>query len=340
MAAKKKKKAAKKKVTKKRLTRKTAKKRSGNVAESLTSEELKKISAAALKRRPDSASCELSVDEMKKIRQWTAKEGGFQRDLSTSQVNGVTAFLLYSPVPVLAPIVLAKVKGDRTSKRWCIDGQHRLQGSIQAEMPIAAVTITVDSLEDARYLFLVYNSKSRRVSQRFIGRVSNNAVAVETRLMAKSFGAFYEHIKRLGVGLHGGLTTKYWDEVAHDTKIPQDRLNQMHLIMDIWTDDPRWVPDEFPEEQPGEVTRCVPRKIVESTKSAYCVPGVLQAVGAVVRALDCTTNDQIRTVVEVAQDLPFKRKSFRELAGRNGMDFWCDLVADLQKRVAKHALGK
>jgi len=220
-----------------------------------------------------------------------------------------------------------------------IDGQHRLKGAIQAGMCIPAVTITVDSLEQARYLFLIYNSKMSRVTKKFIGLVSNNDVAVTTRALAADYDAFYEHVKRLGIGLDFGKTTKYWDEVAHDATIPEATLTKMRLILDLWTKDRRWTPEKFPEEKPGEVTRVVSRRVISSCKSAYCVPGVLQVVGAVVRDLGATSRKQITTIVEVAQDtMDFKNIRFRREAGLNGMETWCKQIEILKSNVAMRAL--
>ena len=308
--------------------------------EPISPAELKRLGRESKKRRLPMSYKTLTLAEMKEVEQWTAAEGGFQRQLSTKQVNEVTQFLLHSPTPVLPPILLAKLKGSTSRRRWCIDGQHRLRGAVQANVSITAVVITVNDLEQARYLFLMYNSKARKVSKKFIGMVSNNNVAAITRALADEYGAFYEHIKRLGIGLNAGTTTRYWDEVAHDAAIPDGDLKKMRLILNLWTKDPRWNPSSFPEEKPGEVTRCISRKIVDSNRNAYCIPGVLQVVGAVVRDLKATSNRQIKTIVTVAQnDLQFKRKKFRDEAGRNGMDFWCKLVDELKTKVAVHALN-
>ena len=329
-----KKKATKKKVTKKRLTRYTKKEESN-----LSSTEMAKLRKAATKRTLPMFYKDLSLAEMMKVQQWTAVEGGFQRQLSLKQVNEVTSFMLYSPTPVIPPILLARLNGTSDGCRWCIDGQHRLKGAIQAGLGIPAVTITVASLDEARYLFLIYNSKASKVSKKFIGMVSNNEVASLTRQLASDYSTFYEHIKRLGIGLLGGKTTKFWDEVAHDAAIPEPFIKQMKMILNLWTQDRRWIPAKFPEEHPGEVTRCVARKIVSETNSAYCVPGVLQVVGAVVRDLGATSTRQITTIVEVAkQTMRFKGKTFRRDAALNGMETWCDEIDRLKANVAKHAL--
>ena len=322
-----------KKVTKKRLTRKSKE------PPVLSAAEMHKIRSAASKRKLPMSYKDLSVAEMKTVQQWTASEGGFQRQLSMKQVNEVTAFMLHSPTPMIPPVLLARLKSNRSLKRWCIDGQHRLKGAIQAEMGIPAVTITVDSLEQARYLFLIYNSKATKVSKNFIGMVSNNEVAVMTRELASEYETFYEHIKRLGIGLFGGKTTKYWDEVAHDAAIPAPFVKKMRTILNLWTSDRRWTPENFPEENPGEVTRCVARKVVVSCKSAYCVPGVLQVVGAVVRDLGATSTRQITTIVDVAKKtMRFKSPAFRRDAALNGMETWCSEIERLKSNVAKHTL--
>ena len=332
------------KVTKKSSTRKTktvAKKGRKKKKEStLSPAELSNLRKAAIKRQLPRDYKDLTLDEMLEVQQWTSVEGGFQRQLSMKQVNEVTAFMLYSPTPIVPPVLLARLKGERGLKRWCIDGQHRLKGAIQAGMSIPAVTVTVDSLEQARYLFLVYNSKATRVSQKFIGLVSNNDVASITRSLAAEYGTFYEHIKRLGIGLLGGKTTKYWDEVAHDAAIPDTFLAQMRAILNLWTSDKRWTPAKFPAEKPGEVTRCVARNVVESCKSAYCAPGMLQVVGAVVRDLGATKPSQVKTIVAVAQNsIRFKSQKLRREAGLNGMETWCMEIDKLKSSVAKHALS-
>ena len=332
----------KKKTTKKKTAapQKVAKKTARVPKEPpLTPAEMTKLRARAELRKLPMSYKVLSLSEMQQVQQWTAGDGGFQRPLSTKQVNGVTDFMLHSPTPVIPPVLLARVKGDQTGKRWCIDGQHRLKGAIQAEMCIPAVTIIVDSLEQARYLFLIYNSKMSKVSQKFIGLVSNNKVAVTTRALAADYDAFYEHVKRLGIGLDFGKTTKYWDEVVHDANIPEATLTKTRLILDLWTRDPRWTPEKFPKEKPGEVTRVVSRRIIASCKSAYCVPGVLQVVGAVVRDLGATSRKQITTIVEVAQDtMTFKTTAFRRDAGLNGMETWCKQIELLKANVAIRAL--
>lgn len=325
----------KQKVTKKRLTRKG---KTQNNA--LSAAKMIKLRTAAQKRKLPMTYKVLTIAEMVKVQQWTSVEGGFQRQLCLRQVNDLTAFLLHSPSPVLPPVVLARLKDDQSTKRWCIDGQHRLKGAIQAGMGIPAVTITVDNLEQARYLFLVYNSKASKVSKKFIGLVSHNRVAKLTRELAAEYQTFYEHIKRLGIGLLGGKTTKYWDEVAHDACIPGDFIMRMRTILDLWTSDPRWRPERFPDEKPGEVTRCVARKIVTDCKSAYCVPGVLQVVGAAVRDLNAVTVPQIKTIVHVAQTtIRFKSPTFRRDASLNGMETWCTAIDKLKSNVAKHALA-
>jgi hypothetical protein len=326
--------------TKKKVTKKFLVRRKKNSAPVLSEAAKRKLSSAATKRQLPMTYKDLNLTEMSKVQQWTAVEGGFQRQLSLKQVNEVTAFMLYSPTPVIPPILLAKIKGDRSLKRWCIDGQHRLKGALQAGMGIPAVIITVDSLEQARYLFLIYNSKASKVSKKFIGMVSNNEVATLTRALSDEYEAYYEHIKRLGIGLLGGKTTKYWDEVAHDASVPAPYVKQMRTILDLWTSDRRWTPEKFPEERPGEVTRCIARKIVNSCKSAYCVPGVLQVVGAVVRDLGATTTKQITTIVDVAKStMRFKSVPFRRNAGLNGMETWCDEIERLKTNVAKHTLS-
>lgn len=327
------KKTKKKKVAKKRLTRK-----SSGVG-SLTERQKGALRKSSAQRKPQMVYDDLSIDEMEEVQQWTASEGGFQRKLSMKQVNGVASFLLRSPVPILPPVILAKIRGSRARKRWCIDGQHRLKGALLAGISISAVTISVHDLEEARYLFMVYNSKATKISNKFIGLISHNEVATETRQLANDYDAFYEHIKRLGTGLLGGTTTRYWDEVAHDGSIPANDIRRMRLVLDQWTSDKRWRPDKFPEEKAGEVTRCVAKNIVANTKSFYCVPGTLQVIGAVIRELNLQTKEQIETVVTVAQDtFKFKSPTWRQHTARNGMDTWCDLVNLLKSNVAKHAL--
>jgi len=332
----------KKTKTKKRVTKKVTKKfliRRKGSAPVLSEAAKHKLRNEAIRRQLPMVYKDLSLDEMSKVQQWTAMEGGFQRQLSAKQVDEVTAFMLYSPTPVIPPILLAKINGDRSLRRWCIDGQHRLKGAIQASIGIPAVVITVESLEQARYLFLIYNSKASKVSKKFIGMVSNNEVASLTRELSNEYETYYEHIKRLGVGLLGGKTTKYWDEVAHDAAIPAPFIKQMRTVLGLWTSDRRWTPDRFPEERPGEVTRCIARKIVGSCKSAYCVPGVLQVIGAVIRDLGASTTAQITTIVDVAKTtMRFKSTAFRRDAGLNGMETWCSEIERLKANVAKHAL--
>ena len=331
----KKKKVTKKKVTKKSLVRKTSPTDVALLAESDRAQ-LRRRAAA---RRPAMEYSTLNLAEMQSIQQWTATEDGFQRALSASQVKGVADFLLRSPVPIMPPLILAKLRGDRTGTRWCIDGQHRLKGGVISGVPLTAVTIAVEDLEEARYLFMVYNSKASKISKKFIGLISRNDVANTTRELATDYNAFYEHVKRLGTGLLGGTTTKYWDEVAHDGSIPAKDVQRMRWVLDLWTADTRWQPEKFPAERPGEVTRCAARHIVESTKSFYCVPGMLQVVGAVIRELGLQTQEQIQTVVTVAQGTTkFKSPSLRRLAARNGMDTWCDIVSSLKTEVAKHQM--
>ena len=329
----------KKKVTKKNLVRKKA--TPGNVA-LLTEQDKARLRSLADNRRPRTEYAELSLSDMGEIQQWTADEDGFQRQLCLKQVKGVASFLLESPVPIMQPLILARLKNGTASerkKRWCIDGQHRLKGGVIAGVALTAVTITLNNLEEARYLFMIYNSKATSISKKFIGLISRNDVANTTRELATDYNAFYEHVKRLGTGLLGGTTTKYWDEVAHDGSIPAEEVARMRLILDQWTGDSRWQPDKFPEERPGEVTRCVAKHIVESTKSFYCVPGMLQVVGAVIRELGLKTPRQIRTVVTVAQmTTKFKSSAVRKLAARNGMDTWCDLVSALKTEVAKQQM--
>ena len=342
MATKKKakKKTKKKKVTKKATKKTTKKKKKRKGPQPLSASEMSKLRKAAIKRQLPKAYKDLTLAEMNQVQQWTSTEGGFQRQLSNKQVNEVAAFMLYSPTPVVPPILLARLKGERGLKRWCIDGQHRLKGALQAGLSIPAVTITVKSLEQARYLFLIYNSKATKVSKKFIGLVSNNEVAKLTRDLASEYSTFYEHIKRLGIGLLGGKTTKYWDEVAHDAVIPETFVTQMRTILTMWTTDKRWTPGKFPDEKKGEVTRCISKRVVASCKSAYCVPGMLQVVGAVVRDLGATTPRQVRTIVRVAQkSIRFKSPTLRRDAGLNGMETWCIEIDKLKSSVAKHALA-
>lgn len=280
--------------------------------------------------------------QLEKVEYFRIEEGGFQRDLIQSKAAAIADYLLNDPVGEVPAIMLARVKQDKKSGRlWSVDGQHRTQGAVLAGVPIYVEIVEVETMDEARLMFLKNNSTATKMHRQVLLAASNTPVASKTKELAASYEARCDHIVRLVTGLTSGTTSSFYDITNPRVVIPKDVISLVKIVMDEWTNDDRWLPSAFPPEPKGTQQRSVARKIVNTTKSAYCVPGVLQSVGDVLRKLQLTAADKttVKRVLKIMKDgINWKAPNVRQEAGRSGMDYFCRLSDSFRDKISSEAI--
>lgn len=285
--------------------------------------------------RPGSrASVKMSVSDLKKLGISKIVDGGYQRDLSEKSVSGLVTFMQANPD--LVPSILVAVI---ERKLYIIDGQHRVEAAIRLGVPLWAELICMTKQDAARVFFLTANTKQRRVLTEVALAASNNPVAVTTRALATQFNSRRDHVKRLASGYVNGLTAKYFDIIDPNAQFPNDVKTVVIAVMEVWTASPNWRPETFPAESTGSPTRRIGGAIEEATESAYCIPAVLQAVGAVIKTLGLTAGDrkQIKSLVKLmVDDFQWGALRYRKALTGQGMGQVGQLYKELHAMVARH----
>ena len=282
----------------------------------------------------DRISIRLTVAELKKLGISKIVDGGYQRDLSEKSVTGLVGFMKANP-DLVPSILVAVING----KLYIIDGQHRVEASIRLNTPIWAELICMTEQDAARVFFLTANTKQRRVLTEVALAASNNPVAVTTRAMAAQFNSRRDHIKRMTSGYVNGLTAKFFDIIDPNAEFPADVKSIVTAVMEVWTSSPNWKPEAFPAESTGSPTRRIGGAIEEGTESAYCIPAVLQAVGAVVKTLGLTAADleQIKALTKLmSDDFQWDALRHRKALAGQGMGQVCLLYKELHAMIARH----
>ena len=281
----------------------------------------------------------MSPTELKKVEVLRARDGGFQRDLIPKLVNDIQAFLAAVPgnSDLLPSITLARVKGRK--RLISVDGQNRTEAAIRARVALNAEIIDMPSVEAARNMFLLSQAPTHRRNLKWwqVVAASNHQSAEVLKKFAVDYGATWDHIRRLITGITANMSSRYYD-CASSTRIPENILRITRTVLDEWTSDRRWKPSAINPEPDGRYQeRRTARKIVRDTGSYYCVAGVLQAVGAVIYKLKLTSQDR-NTIINVVRTMKtavdWESASFRDKAGRNGYDTWCELHETLLTAVS------
>jgi len=176
----------------------------------------------------------MSADALEAIEpiRFSEKEEGFQRDMNLNQVAEIET-LIRSGFTKFPPIVVGRIPG---GPLLLIDGQHRRQAHMNAEIGCHAHVYEVKNLDEARLMYLVWNGRSRRPTSHEAYAASRNPVAETLKKTAEDYALTFEQVSALFRGLAGNGV----DFVEPTARIKRDVIEKAERILDVWTRDSRW----------------------------------------------------------------------------------------------------
>lgn len=157
---------------------------------------------------------------------------GFQREINTNQVAKIEN-LIRDGFTKFPPIALAKLPGGRVVE---IDGQHRRAAHMNTGIGCFCMVYQVESLEEARQMYLVWNGRARKPTSYEAFMASRNRVAMKVKSLQETYGLTFGQAAGVVRGLIGSLM----DFVAEDADISKDMMARANAILTVWTKDARW----------------------------------------------------------------------------------------------------
>jgi hypothetical protein len=195
------------------------------------------------------------LEEKVESLRWAEDEDGFQRNLSEIRVAEIESELRDGNGK-FPPIMIGEMPGGR----WIeIDGQHRRAGHLAARLPCHAWIVQVESIEEARQLYLLYNGKERPIVFQDRYEASRNPL----RMKMKAWEAAYDaETKQVAAVVRGLVGNKAMDFVDPKHDLEPAMVKRAELVLKTWSSDSRWMTDK-------------------AKPSVYATPKVLTALGKI-----------------------------------------------------------
>lgn len=237
---------------------------------------------------------------------------GFQRSLSPHRTLAIGAHVWRGKS--LPPLIVGElpvgeeIKSDfGFTRRIMIDGDHRKDGGLQANVPLTAVIIPIENLDEARQSYLEINALSVRVTSKDQLHASKNASATNTKSLCADFGLSEAQALAVCRGAAGKINLV-------DTRASLNAVvfGKCRVIAAAWSADQR-----FQQEHP-----------VFSSPRAFTVLGTLSRT---------INTENLREALEFLR-APAQRQCWHQgkvFDRRNN----AEMLAALDSRVKNHLLG-
>ena len=211
----------------------------------------------------------MTPEELATVRRYRASEceEGWQRDLNETRVAQIED-QIRNKTAKLPPIMLGRLPDDTLVE---IDGQHRSEGHISANVACLAVIYDIADIEEARQLFLAYGGRVVPISTKVRYVASRNNLKQTLEAWELQFNADQEHVCALARGLIG---SKNVDFVNPDGFMNKSQRRRGKAILTVWTNNVRWT-----SKRKGKKDTKKAKKKGDQKPSLYSSPKMLQALG-------------------------------------------------------------
>lgn len=218
----------------------------------------------------------LSPDKLEEIvsLKWEDDEDGYQRPLNNVRVAEIENQLRKHNGKFM-PLGLGELPDGTLIE---IDGQHRRCGHIAAGVPCPAWIFQVESVEEARHLYLLWNGRQRPTSFKDRYEASRNPLQKRMKSWERKYNATTQQVAAVARGLIG---SKGLDFINPKQGVPGAMVKRAEKVLRYWSSDTRWR---------------VPKKGKKRSGSVFAHPKVLRAVATVSKDFDL---DSVEDVLEI-----------------------------------------
>jgi hypothetical protein len=231
----------------------------------------------------------LTSDQLEEVvaLKWEDDEDGYQRPLNAVRVAEIEIQLRKHNGKFM-PLGLGELPDGTLLE---IDGQHRRHGHIAAGLPCPVWIFQVESVEEARQLYLLWNGRQRATSFKDRYEASRNPLQKRMKGWERKYDATTQQVAAVARGLIGD---KGLDFINPKQTVPGVMVKRAEKILRYWSSDTRWSGQKKKDSKKGK----------KKNGSVFAHPKILRALATVSKDFD------VRSIEDVLEIIASYRQAF------------------------------